>query len=278
MFCWLQFFIVSVHSCGVSHYGMAKAKVYYKSYTEKDVQEAIDYLHSAPKKDLVYAANHFGVKYSTLCNCWLGLSHPAHKYWTAWQYLTDTEEDTFCKWIAHQSSISKPLHQKTLMHRVHKFVGIPPSKQWYWDSLVNTQICIWANLQAFIPKGPSVSTIPNHCRQLGQVLDEWDIPIKNIYNMNEKGCQWTGGRHLCAIKCFIPWSQHPHYKLQSSNLELVAIIDCVCVDGTSLHPGFIFAGEKFHPEWFLDEEFPDIRYMFSIQAMHVGSWLSYGLF
>jgi hypothetical protein len=95
--------------------------------------------------------------------------------------------------------------------------------------------------------------------ELGQVLDERKIPIENQYNMDEKGCQRGGGRHLRAIKYFIPPSWHPHYKLRSANLELVTIIECVCADGMSIDPGFIFAGEKFHLEWFLDEEFPNIR-------------------
>jgi len=253
---------------------MAKAKVYHKSYTEKDVQDAIDYLHSAPKKNLVYAANHFGVKYGTLRNRWLRLSLPAHKSQTARQYLTDAEEDTLCEWIAHQSSIGQPLHRKTLMHRVHELVGKTPSKQWYRRFLSRHPDLRLGKPSGLDPKRAQCfnrTQVDNHFRQLGQVLDERDIPIENIYNMDEKGCQRGGGRHLRTIKYFIPRSRRPHYKLRSSNLELVTIIECVCADGTSLDPGFIFAGEKFHPEWFLDEEFPDIRYIFSIRAMHMGS-------
>jgi hypothetical protein len=95
--------------------------------------------------------------------------------------------------------------------------------------------------------------------ELGQVLDERKIPIENQYNIDKKRRQHGGGRHLHAIEYFIPRSWHPHYKLQSANLELVAIIECVCADRTSIDPGFIFAGKKFHPEWFLDEEFLNIR-------------------
>ncbi|KIM59046.1 hypothetical protein SCLCIDRAFT_94999, partial [Scleroderma citrinum Foug A] len=40
------------------------------------------------------------------------------------------------------------------------------------------------------------------------------------------------------------------YKFRSDNLELVTIIECVCADGTSLKPGFVFSGKQFHPEWF----------------------------
>lgn len=53
-----------------------------------------------------------------------------------------------------------------------------------------------------------------------------------------------------AIKYFIPQNQWPQYKLWSTNLELITIIEYVCADGLSLKPGFIFPGKEFHPEWF----------------------------
>ncbi|PCH38501.1 hypothetical protein WOLCODRAFT_31715, partial [Wolfiporia cocos MD-104 SS10] len=40
------------------------------------------------------------------------------------------------------------------------------------------------------------------------------------------------------------------YKIHSPNLEHVTIIECVCADGESLKPGFVFSGKRFHKEWF----------------------------
>lgn len=62
-----------------------------------------------------------------------------------------------------------------------------------------------------------------------------------------------------ALKYFIPRNQRPQYKLHSDILELVTIIECVCTDGSSLKPGFIFPGKEHHPEWF--EVDKDIRYV-----------------
>ncbi|KNZ75844.1 hypothetical protein J132_00857 [Termitomyces sp. J132] len=53
--------------------------------------------------------------------------------------------------------------------------------------------------------------------------------------MDEKGCQRGGG---------------PKYRACSRKLELVTIIECVCVNGTYLLPRFIFAGKEFELEWF----------------------------
>ena len=83
-------------------------------------------------------------------------------------------------------------------------------------------------------------------------MDKKNIPWCNIYNMDEKGCQRGGGRRIQAIKYFIPCNQQLSYKLRSANLELVTIVECICADGTSLLPGFIFPGKEFHPEWFMD--------------------------
>jgi hypothetical protein len=60
-----------------------------------------------------------------------------------------------------------------------------------------------------------------------------------------------------AIRYFIPHNQRPQYKLCSTNLELIIIIECVCADGSDVKLGFIFPGKEFHPEWFEVDD--DIR-------------------
>lgn len=102
------------------------------------------------------------------------------------------------------------------------------------------------------------TTIDDHFRQLGELLESDDILWSNVYNMDEKGCQRGGGRRMHAIKYLIPRNRRPHYKLRSANLELVTIIECVCADGESLSPGFIFPGKEFHPEWFRTA-YPNVR-------------------
>jgi hypothetical protein len=47
---------------------MVRAKVYRKSYTEQDVQNALDYLRAGHTKNVSLAADTFGVKCGTLHN------------------------------------------------------------------------------------------------------------------------------------------------------------------------------------------------------------------
>ena len=110
---------------------MVRAKVYRKSYTKKDVQNALGYLRVGHTKNVSLAADIFGVKRGTLRNCWLGHSVPAKQSQASRQHLTPTEEITLCEWIVHQSAIGQPLNRNTLLHRVSELLGRKPSKRWY---------------------------------------------------------------------------------------------------------------------------------------------------
>jgi hypothetical protein len=85
---------------------------------------------------------------------------------------------------------------------------------------------------------------------LKKIIEDYGIPWENIYNMDEKGCQLSGGRKVSVQKYFVPRNRCPKLKLRSPNLELVMIIECVCADGSSLQPEFVFQGKEFCPEWF----------------------------
>jgi hypothetical protein len=80
--------------------------------------------------------------------------------------------------------------------------------------------------------------------ELNQHLQKtYKVKPKNLYNMDEKGCQRGGGRKNSGQKYLIPSSQQPAYKLRSGNLELITIIECILADGSSLQPGFVFPGK-----------------------------------
>jgi hypothetical protein len=78
---------------------MVRAKAYHKTYSEKDVQDAIEYLHAGHAKDIKLVANKFGVKYGTLRNHYLGLNNAANQSQESQQHLTDAEEIALCDWI-----------------------------------------------------------------------------------------------------------------------------------------------------------------------------------
>ncbi|KAI4519898.1 DDE-domain-containing protein, partial [Schizophyllum commune Loenen D] len=94
------------------------------------------------------------------------------------------------------------------------------------------------------------------------LLQEWmvlkGIPLENVYNMDEKGCQRGGGKKAALRKYLIPRGKKSQYRRSSENLELVTIIECVCADGSSIWPGFIFAGRKYNEDWFDGDVPPEV--------------------
>ncbi|KIO11372.1 hypothetical protein M404DRAFT_127756 [Pisolithus tinctorius Marx 270] len=100
------------------------------------------------------------------------------------------------------------------------------------------------------------TVVDNHFKLLQQVIKEKEIPWENIYNMDEKGCQWGGGQKSSPEKYFIPCGWFLKYKIHSGKLELVTIIECVSADSSSIAPGFVFSGKSYHKKWF--KAHPDI--------------------
>ena len=225
-----------------------------KTYTEDDIQAAIAYYRAGHHCNISQIANKFGVKRCTLRNRLQGIHGPASHSQQDKQHLTDAEEHVLCDWIEYRSETGHPLSKQTLLHKVEEVLGAKPSPKWYRRLLSRHPHIQLGKPSGLDPKHAQCfnqATINQYFQELGQVLDEKKIPWCNVYNMDEKGCQRGGGRRMQAIKYFVPRNRRPNYKLRSANLELVTIIECVCADGTSLLPGFIFPGKEFHPEWFM---------------------------
>src|SRR5438445_6469498 len=78
------------------------------------------------------------------------------------------------------------------------------------------------------------TVIEHHFSLLKKVLEEKEILWENTYNMDEKGCQLGGQWKRSPEKYFIPHGRFPKYKVQSGNLELTTIIECVFANRTSI--------------------------------------------
>ena len=69
-----------------------------------------------------------------------------------------------------------------------------------------------------------------------------NLPPEHIWNMDEKGVQFGGGRknakkyfHLCSLK------KSDFYRIRSDNLELMTVIECVSPSGLAVPPTFILS-------------------------------------
>ncbi|KII87308.1 hypothetical protein PLICRDRAFT_61225, partial [Plicaturopsis crispa FD-325 SS-3] len=171
----------------------------------------------------------------TLHNRFQGLHNSSRAAHAKEQRLTTEQEKCLVDWATHLSDQGRPLTKHSLIRMVQHLsdsyepaTGLDPKRA-----------------QAF-----NRATVDDHFTKLGDVLDREHISWRNVYNMDEKGCQRGGGRKANSIKYLVPRNRRPKCKLRSANLKLVTIIECVCADGSSLLPGFIFSGKELLPEWF----------------------------
>jgi hypothetical protein len=81
---------------------------------------------------------------------------------------------------------------------------------------------------------------------LTDVIKEHDILPENIYNMDEKGIQLGIGAKITAM---VDRNQKSVYSIEDGNRELVTVIECICADGSILHPSVIFQGVRRSSEW-----------------------------
>ena len=89
---------------------------------------------------------------------------------------------------------------------------------------------------------------------LGDFLEKYDVPLENMYNMDEKGIQLSGGRKLDGTRYLFARDQQNRVRTQNANLELVTTIKCVAADGSSLKPCFVFTGKNVLHEGYFEED------------------------
>ena len=246
-----------------------------KKYTESTLKEACEYLDSHPNEAATDVAAHFGIPLTTLRERHRGIHAPAREAHERQQLLSPDEEIALVDWLEHLSDqVSKqlfflsqtavdrgsqgmPVQRSTILEMVKTITERPkpPNKKWINRFLERHPTLTLGKPSGLDPKRAQAFNRPvveDHFKKLKELITEKNIPWEHVYNMDEKGVQRGGGRRLQNSKYFVPRGRRPRYRLWSSNLELVTIIECVRADGESLQPGFVFEGKEFHRSWFED--------------------------
>lgn len=223
------------------------------------IQEACNTLRTQTKPNITMVLrdikNRTGhtLPYDTVRRRFLGVSLPPRKAHANQQLLLPDVEKVLVDWIIFLSDTSHPLTKRSVRKKAEALCGRKPGESWIRGFLERHPEIRLGKPSGLDPKRAQAFNKPTarkHFDQLRQLIQKHDIPNENIYNMDEKGCQRGGGRRGSGRKCFVPRRRRPQYKSRSANLELITIIECVCADGTSLLPGFVFSGKEFCPEWF----------------------------
>jgi Tc5 transposase DNA-binding domain len=191
--------------------------------------------------------------YHTVRNRFRGKHVPPRQAHASQQLLSPEAESVLVDWITFLSGTGHPLSKRTIRKKAEALCGKKPSESWIRYFLGRHLEIKLGKPSGLDPKRAQAFNRPvvnRHFDLLIQIIQESDIPVENIYNMDEKGCQRGGGRKNSGRKYFVHRARRPRYKAHSGNLELVTIIECVCANGTYLLPGFVFSGKEFSPEWF----------------------------
>jgi hypothetical protein len=210
-------------------------------------------------------AAHLKVPYTTLRARFLNVHKSRPEAHISQQFLSPTLERLLVNWIIHLGSTGRPLCKRTIKTRAQHLhpEQKKPSRNWIYLFLKRHPNIVLSTACGLDPKRAKAFNRPvvnRYFNELANLAESLAIPIENIYNMDEKGCQRGGGKRSSRRKYFYSRRQRAKYKHRSANLELITIIEAICADGTELKPGFVFPGSSFCPEWF--ENHPDIVYDF----------------
>jgi arginine decarboxylase-like protein len=79
-----------------------------------------------------------------------------------------------------------------------------------------------------------------------ELVKEYDILPKNLYNMDEKGVQLGIGVKVAVM---VNKDQKMAYSIEDGNQELVTVIKAICADSSTVHPAVIFQVKRQNAEW-----------------------------
>jgi hypothetical protein len=209
------------------------------------------------KVNIKETARDLGISYGTLRNRFLNLCKTREEAHTEQQFLSPPQENTLVRWLRYLGRSARPVSKQGIRTRAQTLhpENTMPSRNWVQLFLNRHPDITLSSATGLDPKRAKAFNEPVVNRffdKLTKLVEEYDIPDENIYNMDEKGCQRGGGKKGSQRKYVYSRKQRARYKQRSANLELITVLETVCADGEALKPCFVFPGASFCPEWFDD--------------------------
>jgi len=218
--------------------------------------------------NLKVIAREYNVSYDTLRRRHHKETKPrkvSHKHL---QKLTPAQEEKVVDWAIFLSIQGQPLDKDTLTPKLIQLCPDwaetgGPSKGW-WDLFFKRHPELTCRKASGIPPNRAQSFNFTAVNQLFEVIDagmkKYGIPWRLVLNTDKKGLQ-SGSRKVDQKKCLVPWEVPNTVKIQSDDLQLVTIIECVTAEGVAFDPAFIFPGEGHCETWFNVEGFKSSRHV-----------------
>jgi hypothetical protein len=173
---------------------------------------------------------------------------------TKQQLLNKTQEEILEHWIIYLGYAGIPVTKRTITPKVQALCGRKPSSKWIYNFLSRHPKCRLGRGSKLDDKRArcfNYTTVQKHFERFTNVIKENNIPPENIWNVDEIGCQMGGGRKSTGELSLFATTDTSRYKISSDDLELVTILETVCLDGSaSIKPLFVFNGVKHCNKWY----------------------------
>ena len=163
--------------------------------------------------------------------------------------LSFAAETALVEWVAKLGRRGIPLHASAVAQHASVISGIKVSERWvhrFRARHPELKLKWTTGLEHCRAQSLNPTAVAGFYDNLKDILDKYDIPEENIYNMDEKGIQLGMGKRVCAM---VDRDQKTVHQVEDGNRELVTVIECVCADGTAIRPSVVFKGIRRNLEW-----------------------------
>jgi hypothetical protein len=162
------------------------------------------------------------------------------------QILSKPQETMLMDWIGYQANVAKPLDRDGLNSLVFDLSGVVPGINWI-NQFEQRHLEIHASWPGNLDPKRAQNFNPTNVVYFYKLLKDMynafpDLPPEHVWNMDEKGIQFRGGRK-CSKKYFHLQSlkKCKFYRIHSDNLELMTVIECISPSGLLVPPSFILS-------------------------------------
>ena len=162
------------------------------------------------------------------------------------QLLTKAQDEILAKWIKIQGQHGVPM---MVAQAVAEISGKPVGESWpkrFQKHHPDLKMKKTIGLEKAHVKALNQFAVDGFFDMLTNIIEKYKITPGNIYNMDEKGIQLGIGTRITVM---IDQDQKAVYSIKDGNRELVTVIECICADGSILHPSVIFQGQWHNSEW-----------------------------
>ena len=149
-------------------------------------------------------------------------------------------------WIEFRALIAKPFDKHEIYNLVFHMTGKVPGKNWIYrlqrryNELRHSKP---SNLDPKRAQNFNPTNVGGYFKLLKDLYSTYpNLPPEHIWNMDEKGIQFGGGRKNAKKYFYINSMKRGNfYRIRSDNLELMTVIECVSPSGLTIPPLFILS-------------------------------------